>query len=91
MAKAVKMTLPDGRTVDGIEVQVDESNERWTDITLQDGAKFRVKVSVINALRTSTERDATGQPIYTFNMTPVIVMTNLPAEMQKKTSEKKGK
>ncbi len=82
MAK-VKVPYND-RVVDGSEVPIDESNERWTDLTLRDGTKLRVKVTVISAVRLDGEYDAAGHPTYLLNMTPVMVLMDVPDHLKKK-------
>jgi hypothetical protein len=83
VAKA-KLMLPDGRLVDGVEVGVDETTERWSDIKLADGALLRVKMTVVSALRAEDEYDQTGQPIYSLNMAPVIAVNSVPDKLKKK-------
>src|SRR5262245_20732106 len=82
--RPVKMTLPDGRIVDGVEVDVDESNERWTDITFKDRTRLRVKITVISAMRANGEYDQLGNPMYALNMTPVIAVTEVPERLKRK-------
>lgn len=77
------MTLPDGRVVDGLEFSVDESHERWSEVKLEDGASFRVKMTVLSAQR-ANELDPAGQPIYQFNMAPVIGLVDFPPNLKKK-------
>jgi hypothetical protein len=84
MPAIVKMTLPDGRVVDGVEVQVDSSNERWSEIELADGTKLRLKLAVLNAIRAKDAFDLQGNPIYTINMTPVMAIVEVPASLKKK-------
>lgn len=86
MPGTVKMTLPDGRVLDGVEVAVDSSTERWSDVTLADGTTFRVKLSVLSAARAKDAYDLQGNPIYNLNMTPVMAITDVPANLKRKGS-----
>ena len=51
-------------TVEGQVVGVEETTERWTDVTLVDGTTFRIKVVVDEAVRSEAEWDPEGNPIY---------------------------
>ena len=53
-----------GKTLDGRVVGVEETTERWTDVTLVDGTTFRIKVVVDEAIRSETEWDSQGNPVY---------------------------
>ena len=79
-----KVALPDGRVVDGVNVNVEESNERWSEITLQDGTKIRIKLSVIAVRRAENEYDPQGRPYYSIDMTPVIAVTEVPENLLRK-------
>jgi len=81
-ARKVKVPFQ-GRVVEGTEVPVEESNERWSDISLQDGARFRLKSSVVSAVRLD-EYDAQGNPIYVLNATPVMVIAEMPDALKRK-------
>jgi hypothetical protein len=84
MAGKVKMTLPTGKVVDGTEVQVRESNEKWSDVTLEDGTIVRVKMTVLSASRADDEYDPAGAPFYALNMTPVVAVVSVPDKYKKK-------
>jgi hypothetical protein len=85
MSGKVKVRLPDGRIVDGVEVGIDEATERWSDIKLNDGTTIRVKMAVISAARTDVY-DPQGNPTYSLNMTPVIAVLNVPESLRQKGS-----
>ena len=60
MPNPVKVVLPDGRSVDGVEVGIDKFTERWGDVKLQDGTTLRVKISIISAARANDAYDPQG-------------------------------
>ena len=70
--------------IDAVEVPVEESNERWTDLVLQDGTHIRLKSTVISAARLENEYDQNGIPVYVLNATPVMVITEIPDSLKKK-------
>lgn len=82
-----KIKIPYGNKgmVNATEIIVEESNERWSDVTLADGTKLKVKSSVISAARVDGEYDPpTGNPVYVLNMTPTIIYSDVPNELRKK-------
>jgi hypothetical protein len=80
------MAFPDGKVVDAVEVDVEETTERWTDVKLTDGTTLRVKMTVIGAMRAVDTYDASGQPMYNVNMAPVIAVTDVPERLKKKVN-----
>ena len=54
-----------GQTIQGTVIPVQESVERWSEITLVDGSTFRIKVVVQEAVRHDGKKDAEGNPVYT--------------------------
>jgi hypothetical protein len=84
--KKVKMALPSGQIVDGVEVPVEETVERWSDIKLQDGTSLRIKMTVVSAVRADNDYDPLGQPFYSINMTPVIAVAEIPEHLKKQRS-----
>jgi hypothetical protein len=69
---------------EGVEVQVDESTERWSEFTLQDGTVMRVKVTVTSAVRVKDQYDAVGNPLYMVNFAPVTTLVSVPEALRKK-------
>ena len=63
MEKKVKVPMND-KMVDGFEVPVLESTERWTDVKLEDGSFLRIKPSVLSAVRIEGMWDPDGNPMY---------------------------
>jgi hypothetical protein len=76
--RKVPVTLPTGARAEGVEVQVDESTERWSEFKLQDGTILRVKATVLSAVRVDGEYDPAGNPIYVTNISPVITLASVP-------------
>ena len=80
----VTVQLPTGGTAEGIEVQVEESTERWCEFTLQDGTIMRAKVIIISAVRVDGEYDQFGNPMYQTNLAPVLNIVSVRDEFRKK-------
>lgn len=82
--RPVKFVLPTGQQVDGFEVPVEETTERWTDVTLEDGTVLRVKTTVLSALRQSGQWDMEGHPIYIIKSAPVVTIVSSPDKFKRK-------
>jgi hypothetical protein len=78
------MTLPNGKVVDGVEIAVDESTERWSDITFKDGIRIRVKMTVVSVHRADDEYDPEGNPMMALNMAPSVAIIEVPESLKKK-------
>ena len=83
--KKVRVNVAGIGLVDGVEVNVSESTERWTDITLEDGTTLRVKVVILGALRVDGRYDSDGNPVYSLRMTPVMAVTGVPEGLRRPT------
>ena len=80
----IEVTLPDGSKGKGVEVQVQESTERWSEFTLEDGAIIRLKAGIVSAIRSEDQYDAKGNPTYILNMAPSITVVSAPDQYKKK-------
>ena len=78
------MKLPDGRTVNGVEVAVKESTERWSEFELEDGTKLRVKITLVGAHRATEDYDPMGLPWYAMNAVPVFSPMEVPEHLKQK-------
>jgi len=68
---------------DGWEVQVRESTEKWTEVTLEDGTVLRLKMIVLGAVRIDGEYDPEGNPAYALKMNPVVMTVNSDARLRR--------
>ena len=82
--RKTKVMLPTGQMGDGVEVPVEESTERWSDIKFEDGTLMRVKLSVVSAVRVPGQYDAQGNPMYVLQMTPTMAIVESPEHLRKK-------
>jgi hypothetical protein len=82
--RRITLTLPSGEKAEAIEVQVDESTERWSEFQLQDGTVIRVKATILSAARMEGQYDQLGNPMYQINVAPVITIVNVPDRLRKK-------
>ena len=74
LERKVKVPAPDGKLLDGLEVPVIESTERWTEVKLEDGTILRVKPSVLSAIRIPGQFDPEGNPMYVIKATNTLTV-----------------
>lgn len=78
------MTLPDGRLVEGVDVGIEETTERWTEVKLGDGTTLRAKLSPVQVLRAESEYDPNGMPMYNVNFAILVAVVDAPDKLKKK-------
>jgi hypothetical protein len=81
--------LPGVGVKDGTEVPIKESTERWTEITLEDGAVLRLKPVVLSAVRIADAFDAEGNPLYQLRVNQIMAVASVPPHLRK--DAEKGK
>jgi hypothetical protein len=88
--KKVKIPFPTPASplVEGVEVGVKESTERWTDVTLEDGSVLRLKTSVLGAVRITGQFDPEGNPMYAVKAGQVLVVASTPDTLRRPHSGK---
>jgi hypothetical protein len=88
LERKVKIPMPpDGRIVEGFEVPVIESTERWTEVKLEDGSVLRVKPSVLSAIRVPDQYDADGNPMYALKATNAMMVVEAPDRLKRPSTE----
>jgi hypothetical protein len=80
--KKTKVTLPDGQVVEGTEVGVKESTERWTDVELDDGTHLRIKLNVLSVTRLDGQYDLEGNPLYAVKSHQLLI-ANAPQHLRR--------
>lgn len=79
-----KVQIPfGGKIVSGTEIDVTETIDRATEITLADGSRLRMKSSVISAVRIDGEYDPDGNPMYLVNAAPVLSIIDIPDKLKR--------
>lgn len=72
-----------GNIVEGVEVDIEESRERWSEFTLSDGSVLRLKVTLISAVRVDGRYDQEGNPSYVIKASPTMVVMDAPESLKK--------
>ena len=76
-----------GEDVEAWDVPIEESTERWTELTLEDGAILRVKVVVSNVLRIPGKKDNDGNPLYAIKSTNALVLLSGPTKLGERKAQ----
>ena len=79
--KAVTVKF-EGKDCTGVEVDVEESTERWSSVRLADGSRLRLKASVLTVVRLDDRFDNDDNPIYMVKSTNLLSV-NSPDSIRK--------
>jgi hypothetical protein len=94
-AKKVAVPFPDPNSpggvkmIEGNEVPITESTERWTELHLEDGAIIRVKPNVLSAIRVDGQYDQDGNPMYALKGSQTMTIVSVPDHLRKGSKETK--
>ncbi len=83
--KTKVQVVPGGPLVDGVEVPVEESSEKWSEYKLADGTIIRLKQVLMEIVRTAGY-DAEGNPTYVVKAQPVLSVVDVPDRLKQKTN-----
>jgi hypothetical protein len=78
----IPFPTPQSPPMEGVEVSVKESTERWTDVLLEDGTSIRLKPSVISAIRMIGQFDPEGNPMYALKAGQILTIVSAPEELR---------
>ena len=76
--------VPGGPFVDGVEVAVESSSEKWNEYTLQDGTKIRLKPILIEVIRVNDHYDHEGNPLYIAKAQTVVNIAEVDERLKRK-------
>jgi hypothetical protein len=71
VARIVKLPTPEGKIIEGEEVDFKPTQEPWCVYQLEDGNTIRFKAVVTQVIRTEN-RDAQGNPVYVVRSSNVV-------------------
>ena len=89
--RKVKIPIPGKGMVDGSEVQLLESVERWTELKLEDGTVLRVKPIVTSVVRIDGQYDLQGNPMYAIQGGHAMVVGSAPDHLRQQSTQQKPK
>lgn len=78
----IKVDLPNIGSVDGVQVSVDESVERWSELKLADGSVLRLKPQVIRVIRANGRFDPEGNPLYAVQGGQIMIVVSVPPHLK---------
>ncbi|MGA7078563.1 MAG: hypothetical protein WBQ43_15520 [Terriglobales bacterium] len=78
-----KVTVQGMGVLEGVDVGIKETTERWTDVQLEDGTTLRVKPNVMVVTRIDGKYDPEGNPIYALTGQQIMTVTNVPPHLRK--------
>jgi hypothetical protein len=91
LERKVKVAMPpSGALVEGFDVPVVESTERWTEVKLEDGTVLRVKAGVLSAIRIPGQFDPEGNPMYALKSNIAMVVADAPEHLKRDYKAKKA-
>jgi hypothetical protein len=80
--RKVKINVPGMGTVEGTQVELTESVERWTELKLSDGSVIRVKPTILNITRIDGRYDAQGNPLYALQGAQTMLVSYAPDHLR---------
>jgi hypothetical protein len=83
--RKLKVPGPTGALIDGVEIMVRESTERWSEFTLEDGTVVLAKQALTSCVRLDNQFDEEGKPIYVGRGAPIITIKSVPDALLKKS------
>jgi hypothetical protein len=70
--------------IEGHEVPISESTEKWSELTLEDGTVLRVKAMVMGAIRIEGQWDPEGNPLYALRGgAPAVNVVSIPDRLKR--------
>jgi len=73
---------PDNTPVDGFDVPVEQSTDRWSELQLEDGSILKVKPIIANVVRVPDRFDPDGNPIYVIRGGITMVVLEVPENLK---------
>ena len=80
--RKITAPLPDGKVVPATDVPVEQSTERWSEVTLEDGTVFRIKPVVLSVARLDGHYDEDGNSWYMVKSNAVISLVHVPDSLR---------
>lgn len=85
--RKVTVPGPDGRALQGTDMEIEESSEKWIDLKVHDGTRIRIKTVVNQVIRLDDAWDQEGNPVYIVKSAPMISIISAPDYLKKKVGK----
>lgn len=82
--RRTKVEYPQGKQADGFSVDVEEANERFSEIRLADGTRIRIKPVITEVVRVEGQWDREGNPIYVVRSANVMTVSEVSDDLKKR-------
>jgi len=69
---------------EGEEVDFENEKEEWNIYKLADGTTLKVKLVLVNVVRSRDKYDSLGNPVYGINSQNIVKVLNVPEELKRK-------
>ena len=69
---------------EGEEVDFENEKEQWNAYKLSDGTTLKVKLVLVNVVRSRDQYDPLGNPIYGITSQNIIKVSNVPEKLKRK-------
>jgi hypothetical protein len=83
MPERKKMNIPGLGAVEGTDVALVESVERWTELKLEDGSVLRIKPIVMSVMRIEGQYDPQDNPMYAIQAGQTMVVASAPEHLRR--------
>ncbi len=83
MVERSTKAMHNDQMVDGVDVPVLDSSEKWSEFTLEDGVVVRAKNSLLSAIRLVGVYDENGSPVYQLSFAGAIGFASVPDNLKK--------
>lgn len=80
--RKVKVPFPGQGTVEGTDVPLIESVERWSELKLEDGTVLRVKPLITSVIRLDGRYDPQGNPMYAIQGGQTVAFGHVPEHLR---------
>ena len=74
-----------GKSVEGRDVDVIESTERFSELRLEDGTILRIKPNVLKVTRLVEQWDSDNNPIYVVRSQSIVLVSEAPADLKRRS------
>ena len=81
----VTAKMKDGRVVEGLDISIIESTERFSEFFLEDGTVLRAKPLITTIIRSENEWDQDGNPVYHCKNAIIITVKEIQATLKRKS------
>lgn len=77
---------PPGTQVEGTDVAITESIERFNELKLEDGTILRMRTNVVEVIRLDEQWNENGDPVYVVKSSTTVTAVEVPQEFKKKVA-----